>query len=60
MRALGNNISDIAPLAENEGVDEDCFVDLGGNPIDCSDPSTQDHLAVLTDLMDASVYYECN
>lgn len=42
-----NNISDIAPLVENEGLSDGDTVAIRSNPLDCDDPQTQENIATL-------------
>jgi Leucine-rich repeat (LRR) protein len=42
-----NNVSDISPLVENEGIGNGDTVRIDGNPLDCEDQTTLDHLWTL-------------
>jgi hypothetical protein len=46
-----NAIRDLSPLVNNPGLDGrndvEVYVSLDGNPLDCNDPTTVNHLAIL-------------
>ena len=54
-----NNITDIAPLVANEGLQAADRVDITDNPLNCNDPATLADLAAL-EARDVRVYNDCD